>query len=236
MRTPSGRFAFPRVGRGHWFLIVVGPELVKKTIPIEVRGGTLDVGDLVLERGRTLTGRVVDELGVGVAGADVMVAESPAAELEDTLTGALGGQHVARTDAAGRYTISGLTSGTLFVGAHHARGLSPEVPLAAGVTTLELVLARTGSIAGQLVHDDHQQWAVYASTGATDPQRHRARIDGAGNFMFPRLPAGEYTLELSGRGSALDVRVIVSAGQRTTTQLVLLPPAPAETSVEGGEP
>jgi hypothetical protein len=71
-------------------------------------GESLDGLDIVLPRAGVIRGRIVDEAGQPVVGADVM----PQARYEGKLVGV---QQGSRTNATGDYELAGLAAGTYFV-------------------------------------------------------------------------------------------------------------------------
>jgi len=78
-------------------LELAAPGYVSRTIDATVTAAGSDVGVQVLEPGVEVLGRVVDETGNGVAEVNVMVEDMP---------GMAFGDSVARTDAAGNFTIA----------------------------------------------------------------------------------------------------------------------------------
>jgi protocatechuate 3,4-dioxygenase beta subunit len=147
--------------------------------PIELQSGeTRDNVDITLSRPSTITGRVVDEAGEPVEGADVRLLHIQFRDGRRRLVDA-GGQGTRRTDDRGAYRVYGLPPGEYIVSAHVSQvvpghavfdlpGLTPSyapgtaspgearrisVDLGQEVSGVEVALARapTAAISGTVV-------------------------------------------------------------------------------------
>src|SRR5690554_97334 len=106
---------------------------------------------VVLDRGATVTGRVVDEFGVAVVGAEVaIIPVSPFADeiLDANFLAQVGvASQIARSDAAGRFSVGGIATGAVQVRAEapgYGAGLSALTRVKGHTTTKikDLILAR----------------------------------------------------------------------------------------------
>src|SRR5262249_58740502 len=106
-----------------------------------------DLGIIELQRGRTLTGRVIREDGSVVEAATV---SAGAQVLGDGRT--LSGTSRTVTDREGRFSVPEIGDDTLLVTAEHpTEGRSAALPVApAADSPIELKVQRTGSLEGTL--------------------------------------------------------------------------------------
>lgn len=113
-RTTSrdGGFRFTGLDEGRYRLVLVADARSSDFAPparLEVRVGeneTVDVGDVVLDPGRVVTGRVVDEAGEGIEGAEVFATP-------DGVEGVKGRMpRPARSGADGGFEVRGLGPGS----------------------------------------------------------------------------------------------------------------------------
>jgi protocatechuate 3,4-dioxygenase beta subunit len=142
--SPDGAFRIEGVPTGRQYLVVAGPEIVTEgRADVEIIAGEVhDLGTVVVERGRTITGTVVDDGGAPVRGALVVIGR----ELRgDGLSLVRAGEEPLRqavTGADGRFTLRGLGPGVHVLAADHdAVGRSPAFDVAAGTEDLDVRLA-----------------------------------------------------------------------------------------------
>jgi protocatechuate 3,4-dioxygenase beta subunit len=163
-------------------------------------GEPTDVGTHELERGRKLSGTVVDlRNGAPIAGAAVRVHAGAGAMLGDDET--LG---TAVTDADGRFSVGGLSEGTMEVRAEHAdyaagretTTLSQDEP----DERLTIRLGQGGLLRGT-VRDETEQPSPGRSIGVTEggsgfSTDNVVRTNDAGDYRVERLRPGAYRLML----------------------------------------
>jgi len=167
-------------------------------------GKPTDVGTIAVSRGRTLTGRVVDPAGRGVAGARVLVGapgvfigvgrfDEPVFDQPGAVTDANGGFAI----AGGIHTRSRAVS-PLVVGADHpSYGRSAPVAIPPGTQDpppITLTLLECGSIAGTVTRKGRP--VAGATIGAGWPELGAALTNEDGAFAISRLPAGPVTLHV----------------------------------------
>jgi len=107
---------------------------IRRVIAIS-EGGTVDLGDVVLDEGVSLSGRLVDERGMPVEGADIRCETST--------------ERQSRSDADGRFVMDHVPNGGFSLSLH-AEGYTWEmVAVRASATTgLRLVLPRAAHVLG----------------------------------------------------------------------------------------
>lgn len=204
--TTDGTFALPATA-GTYAVTIAGTGFVTTSTDIAVSEGTdVDLGTIVVESGRSISGRVVDERGIPVAGA-VVVAGALVSGGGSTFyvkTESLGAKD-AVTDAHGRFVLSGFPPASLTVvaGTASARSASVQLPPSAGSTALDLVLTATSSLEGKVTRNGQPladalitaspvgaMWSSFFVTTGPD-----------GAFAFDALAPGAYVVyPMLGRG------------------------------------
>lgn len=174
-------------------------------------GATKDLGDLVLAEGAAVTGRVIDENGLPVAGATVVGVASVSDRAADqaAIVGPEreGGRPTTTTDAAGRFELEGLHVGSAVVWANAERTRwtkSGVLELLAGDVHrgLELVLDPLDDsqiVAGVVVDPDGVP-VPRASVRHRVPggwSEARLRADEDGRFLIPTASDAPFRLVAS---------------------------------------
>jgi hypothetical protein len=186
--------------------------------------------DITLPHPSVMTGRVVDEAGEPVEGADVRLLHSQYRDGRRRLVDA-GGQGTHRTDDRGVYRIYGLPPGEYIVSAQVATGQSVAdlrgltttyfpgtanpreaqqraVDVAQEVSDVDVALVRapTAGISGTIVDavghplDSGLILTPSQRSGALAADAIEARIDPDGHFAFPNVTPGEYVLQATKGG------------------------------------
>lgn len=144
---------------GKVVLTVNGAGFVNKTVTgVEVKPDeTTDVGTITVEKGRSISGRVLRPDGSGVAGAKVLAGGQlmgSGSELSSGgLFGGAPGQKSATTGDDGSFVLAGVNAkGLVVVADHPTEGRSSMVRIPAGdaSTTLDLVLKPLGALEGKV--------------------------------------------------------------------------------------
>jgi hypothetical protein len=187
----SPDFTIDDVTEGAYLVGVGGPGIANKIITdVTIHGGqATDLGTITLDTGRTLRGQVVDRVGAPVTSARVAVGgahdgrDAPAPL----------GPQVVRSDAKGRFEVAGFDDQAVAVASTPTARSRPTPVPATG--ELVLVVAPTGSLTGAVTSSGKPASHVFviASAGATSTT---AMTDAAGRYVFARLAAGDYCVEL----------------------------------------
>jgi hypothetical protein len=206
---PDGRFLLDRLPSGAHGLTAQAPGHAQKRVDIEVSRGeaVVDLGDVVLDEGSAIRGRVRDTSGAGIAGAAVSCSpfRSRGASVETT------------SEADGSFVAAGLRGGTYRVHVR-AAGFGHVLKTASVAETLEIVLEPAASITGTVV-DEVGRSVESFQVEATSVPPELGRVwhgPGAttvadGRFTLHDLTAGDYVLEITapglGRGVAGPLKV-----------------------------
>jgi hypothetical protein len=202
----GGAFRIDGIAPGSYELALRGPEFAERfQRDVTVEAGELtDLGTIVVERGRSVSGVVRDRGGRPIGGAEVVVArqligdgKSAAVQLGEGVDDRLG---VRRTtsQADGTYRIAGVGNDARSAVAEHAeRGRSPTLQIAAGDTdlTLDFRLAPLGAIRGTVtLNGKPSGGAVIATTPGGGSSQLTVPVAGDGTFALERVAAGTYKL------------------------------------------
>ncbi len=181
----------------------------------------------------TLTGRVEDEEGQPLVGAQVILAGEGQA---------LGILHSAKTGSDGRFSIDGLHKGTPRLEVRHA-GFTPyiwQARVEEGSEPLRIALARGAVLSGKVVDAAGApvplaKLSLARSDGKDgfvpawrDGERVEVLSGQDGGFLFSGLPGGDFALMADGgpRGAAFE-RISVEDGGHLSDREIKLAPAPA---------
>ncbi len=237
-----GAFDLRELKPGSYGVCIRRGLLAAPRVNVEIEAGaSCDVGTIILERGRTLTGTVVDSAGRTVAGASVMLRDyglfGNIGRFDATLD-----PSCALTDAAGAFAIAEIptASSRIVVGADHpAYGRSLAVAAREPIT---LTLLECGSIAGTVTRGTQP---LRGSVDAGSPPLAIAVTDKDGAFVMPRLPVGPVSLRVQifadHSDGVYETTVVVEAGTRTAIAIdvpagtvdlsVVMTPAPPGASL-----
>ena len=197
----AGRYSFEGLGPGKWDLVATADGFTRSELALELPRE--DVGEivLVLQRGGSVSGTVVDLGGAPVAGATVQVA----ANLQNIVSQAeeSGLQTMVGTTLAdGSFRLANLPAGQhkLVARADGTAGsdaVEVEVQSAAETTGIVLALRVGGTLTGEV----YAQGGVPAAGAqvlvqlASDPLAQRFVFsDREGRFRFEHLAAGSYNV------------------------------------------
>ncbi len=211
--TGTGVFQMDGLPPDTYQLMVTGSEFIDTRLEIEVVANrATELRTLVVHRGRSASGQVVDATGAPVSAARLRVGEvrrrvaTFRLDRWDIVTG-----------PDGRFSIAGLraTSEYLIV-ATHDRGCSRGVaiPTSSVAPPLTVVLLPCGSLVGIVVDGGRQVPDVYVVIG--DPETQFAITDENGAFAFARVPTGTNAIRVMRSGTLAPVyegEVEVRAGR-----------------------
>jgi hypothetical protein len=150
--SDDGRFEIASPGGIHR-VRVTGPAFAEKSVVATVEGGeNADLGTITVEKGRSVSGRVLDPSGAPVAGAEVacgalLSGDGSKLYIPTESVGAESGT----TGEDGRFVLTGFPKGPLtIVAGKEGVGRSSSIALPRGgeSLTVDLVLAATGKLSG----------------------------------------------------------------------------------------
>lgn len=224
VHAPDGRFSLHEVPARDWDILVVAPRYGTLIAPGHevTRGGVLDLGDLVMKRGHTITGRVIDLEGRPVTDARVRIVTSDLSPSIDAITDISLGNFETRSDVRGAYRFDGVSISELahasstIVATHGTLRTSSREQLANGDARIDLVLADAGALDGVIDFPVEPGTTVTTRSG-----RERVRYAEVGadrRFRFDNLPVGDYRVSLipGDRAVPLPAFVAVTAGKRSS--------------------
>ena len=229
VRSVDGHFMLRNVDPGTWRFTVVGPGTRHKVIDgvTAEAGKTLDLGDIVMERGDRIAGQVRDQAGAPVSGARVMIGrhlKDENTQLEQWLRG----EYVTTTNPSGEFLFDGIDTHSpdfatpLIVATHVSAGASLLRELPDGSATIDLVLLGAGIIAGVVELTEGRHMSVLAKRPDEPPSRRRAPVR-SGEFRFENVPAGDYEIALDlpshEQPSSTKVSVVANETAQATLRL-----------------
>jgi protocatechuate 3,4-dioxygenase beta subunit len=242
--TDDGRFRL-EAPAGTYDLVVEGESFARTVVAdVEVaEGETTDLASITVERGRSLSGRVVDSEGAPVEGATVatgLLISGGGTELNIPSEGHLVKE--ATTDADGDYLIAGLGEHPLMVVAgHEHRGRSPSVSVSRGPASVrvDLVLQPTGGLEGTVTRDGQPlpDTVVIANPRGATSSNFFVVTGPDGSYAFERLSAGSYFVSamIGGGGPRpkdMHTRDLTIEAGRTSKVDIAIEPGPLTITVD----
>jgi len=210
----DGTFAVGPLPLGSLRLAASAPRHASRQVQVDIpaRRHTADVGDVVLEVGLAIRGRLRERAGKPVAGAAVQaLREGPGGPSEAEATSEEDGTFLMAGLGTGRHTVSASAEGYVTASSSAEPGGDP----------LELVLDPGSRIEGRIVDADGapvEEAIVFAEeTGSARKGRlfHARADEGEGAFAIRDIGAGTYSLEANAqsRGQATLAGVRVAPGR-----------------------
>ena len=199
----KGEFVVPEVDPGRQALAVRGPGFAAATATVDVApGAERDAGVILLDRGRTVRGRV---LGAGsrpvagavvVAGARIHAAPGSLVHPHALREGWGSGIRRTVTDGDGRFELTGLEAADVVIAAEHEReGRSPAVMVGAGDdAAVDLHLAAFASVHGTVTRAGRPAAGLVWFTQRASHLGGEFEAGEDGVYELSRLAAGEYTI------------------------------------------
>lgn len=181
-----------------------------------VAAGTGDATvTLTLERGHSVKGRVVDDSGQPVEGADVNAQRTTGGASGHASSAADGSFEIGAL-AAGKYEIEARKGGARATAAADTETGKPVI--------ITLALGATGSIKGSVTAPKANEWQHLIVTGMSGDDFIHGSVEPDGTFRIENVAAGEVTLHAmamtaSGERSGPSKTIPIVAGQTSEVQL-----------------
>jgi protocatechuate 3,4-dioxygenase beta subunit len=228
-RDERGCFTLKHVVPGTWRLALLGPGTRLRTLEdiVVEPGGTVSLGDIVMERGQQIAGFVRDSSGAPIAGTRVIVgrwARVPGTEYP-RLMQAFHEHFEAITDAQGAYLFDGIDAHRWprlpnIWAAHPALGVSTIRELRPADAELDFVIVGAGDVEGVIDGLSGGRPTAFATRGDEPTHARMAFPDKQGIFRFEALPVGEYVVSLDvGSEHLTSEKVTVVADQTHSIRL-----------------
>lgn len=223
----NGAFVRSDIAPGTWSVVIVGPEFATKVIPdvVVTEGHTTNLGTITVERGRVIRGLVTDQRGRPIAGALVAIGRSLYTLAGNRLDQRAQGDSTARTDASGRFQISGVPAGELQIVARDGERTSVERALAPEEADVTLEIAEVGTVDGHIHNMRVVQSSVLISPvtedGSLSDATYRGDVDRAGDFRVKGVPAGTYKVHVYGDNTLAEQTVEVVANQTAHVEFTM---------------
>jgi protocatechuate 3,4-dioxygenase beta subunit len=213
----DGRFSLDHVPAGEHALAAEARGYGVKRVEVSAGARPVDLGDIVLEPGSTIRGRVRDKAGLPIGQAQLWA-----------FAMGRGGMRVeATSEPDGTFVLAGLPGGALRVTARASGYGTANLTASAATETLDVVLEAAGTVTG-LVVDEAGRPVESFQADASPTRREQGGMvmragglmdnsGGDGRFTLYDLAAGEYVVEVSApeRGRAVVSAVKVTAGGST---------------------
>ena len=241
-RNADGEFAIDALPPGEYTVRVNGPGFEQKRVSgvLVEPGESSDLGTVEVQRGRVISGRVLDADGAPVPGAEVTAGHLLIGSGLDADMGRFGpsfasGTRSTMTDEEGRFALYSVAQGRIsMIAAHSRSGRSTpmEIPIGSQVTQgVELVLAGYGALEGTVMKNGEPVGHVQVvARSRRSPSTLLMVAASDGKFRFDRLAPDEYSVQampggpLSGfRFHTAQASVEVGATARVTLEVTTGP-------------
>jgi hypothetical protein len=219
-------------------LSVTGPTFVQKSVSdVRVEGGqTVDVGTITVERGRSISGRVLSAGGAAVSGAKVMAGPQLMGSGSELSSGGLFGMPGVKSATSGDdggYVLAGVGPRSLVLIADHAtEGRSQAVRLPAGTESgfVDLVMLPTGALEGTITSGGKPTGSVMVMAQPQQAVRGNFIVQGGedGTYRYDKLAPDTYRVSAMKQGGMLTGGLhtkVVTVEPDKTTRLDLDVPA-----------
>jgi protocatechuate 3,4-dioxygenase beta subunit len=224
-----GRFHLDALGPGDHVLEATAPGYASRRVDVTVRAGAAaDAGDIALEVGLAIRGKVKEKGGAAIA--DARIEALPSARtfpLRSTMP------RDSRSEADGSFTVAGLEAGPYRLRVSAPGFAEVEKPADAGAEKVEVVLSPAGTITGIVVDEKDRPVEAFRasarSAGREGRGPHRfasseATAHADGRFTLEDVAEGTYVVEVTApeHASATASDVKVTPGNSTDVGRVRL--------------
>jgi protocatechuate 3,4-dioxygenase beta subunit len=222
----DGRFRLAGFPSGSYVLRAQAPGYAPQRVDVTVSRAqaALDLGDVALETGLTIRGRVQDKGGLPVADA-LVHAGSPPLGFSLPVEG--------RTEPDGSFVLAGLERGVYrVVASASGYGRAQREAVRAGSDHVDFVLQPAGAVTGMVTDEAGravESFSVAArpairDMGTTTGSRAEVFSDPTGRFVLDELAAAEYIVEVTApeRASGIVSSVKVASGGATDVGQIVL--------------
>jgi protocatechuate 3,4-dioxygenase beta subunit len=194
----KGVFSLPSVPPGEHMLVAEarGYGATNAEAPASGRNKEEDLGDIVLETGLSISGKVLGESGSPVAGA--MVHAFPS--LRAGIIAARPQTFEAETDGEGRFVLAGLSEGIHnLLASAPGFGSSKLMVAEPGALSVTITLKPAGSIRGTVVDPEGRSVTSFRAMARSADERGfggQGVADEEGIFVLETVAEGEYAVEI----------------------------------------
>ncbi len=222
----DGRFRIDRVPPGSYALGAVAPGHAGRRIEAEVSGREVlvDLGDIALEQGLAIRGRVRTSSGAPVSDAQIVTSGF------DMMRG--GTFSEVRSEPDGAFVLAGLMPGPTRVMVRAIGFASLNKTLTPGGDPVELILNAGGSVTGVVVEEGDRPIDAYRivanpvkSAGPWEGRAEKSVGSTDGRFLLDDLAEETYVMQVlvPDRAPATVSGVRVSAGRTTDAGIIRVP-------------
>ncbi len=205
----KGNWSVPTLSPGVYRFTASHPAFATASLPPISVERSLEGLEIELEEGSSIAGRVLDQNGSGVAGADVRFVARGSVHWRTARR--------AFSDDSGAFRVDGIANKQVDVVASHKSGSSEIAVLELSKPTTEIVLELrlTSSISGIVVDGEglaiaEAQVRIGLDSGAAIEERHAWSVrgqafqltDAGGRFSFDGVPNGAYRVRASRAGTS----------------------------------
>lgn len=224
---PGGAFSVDAPA-GPTSLTVSGPEFVRKTVSgVTVKANAeTDLGTITVERGRSISGRVLHGDGSPAAGAKVVCGGQiigTGSELSAGIFGAGLGLKSTTSDDDGGFTLSGVGVKSVVIAAEHAtdgRSGTVRLPASPQSANVDLVLRPFAPLDGRVTSAGNPVAHGIVSAGAQQATRGTfiVQTGGDGAYRFDKLAPDTYLVTAMEAGGMMGGRNMFSKLVTVTEQ------------------
>jgi protocatechuate 3,4-dioxygenase beta subunit len=194
----QGRFTIERVPRAALALGVTAARFLSRRVEATPDSAELDLGDVVLDSGLAIRGRVRDQAGQAIADAQVRGGLMGMGPMRSRVEGS--------SAADGTFVLAGAEPGLYSLSVEAAGFATATTQASAGGEPIELTLERAGSITGTVVDEKGAPVAAFGVTATPVEEKGAWRAasgEGSeGRFELTDVAAGDWVLRVKATDKA----------------------------------